>query len=234
MLEPPMDVSLILPVHDQADHIDSIVAEYNVVLRELTTSFEIILVLNACRDSSVEICKALTQWYPELRLIISEQGGWGLAVRMGIQAAQGEVMCYTNSARTTPQDLAMALRYARANPSIVIKANRKMREGVRRRLGSLLYNLECRSLFDLPYWDINGTPKVFPRAFDKLLHLTRNDDVIDAEFNALCQRAGYPVLEVPIFSVRRHGGKSTTNLRSACKMYFGAWQLWRNLRKRGL
>jgi glycosyltransferase involved in cell wall biosynthesis len=229
-----MDVSLILPVHNQADHISDIVAEYIAVLHEVSASFEIILVLNACHDSSAEVGKALVQQYPDVRLIISEKGSWGLAVRLGIQAARGKLICYTNSARTTPPDLQNALLYARANPNVVIKANRKVRESLRRRMGSLLYNLECRSLFDLPYWDINGTPKVFPRAFSELLHLTRNDDVIDAEFNALCQRAGYPVLEVPIFSVRRHGGKSTTNLRSACKMYFGAWQLWRDMRKRGL
>ena len=45
-----------------------------------------------------------------------------------------------------------------------MKANRKIRDNWRRRLGSLLYNLECRALFDLANWDINGTPKVFPRA----------------------------------------------------------------------
>ena len=51
----------------------------------------------------------------------------------------------------------------------VIKASRKIRENWKRRLGSLLYNLECRALFDLPYWDINGTPKVFGRHFIPLI-----------------------------------------------------------------
>ena len=97
----------------------------------------------------------------------------------------------------------------------------------------MLYNLECRALFDLSYWDINGTPKVFPRSFDKLLSLTRDDDLIDAEFNIICRREGYQVLEVPIFSCLRHGGKSVTNYRSAIKMYWGAIRLWRNIRRGG-
>jgi hypothetical protein len=114
----------------------------------------------------------------------------------------------------------------------VIKANRKIRESFQRRAGSLLYNLECRALFDLSQWDINGTPKVFPRAFDKLMALSREDDLIDAEFNAICRREGYAMLEVPIFSSRRHGGKSTTNYGSAVKMYTGAYALWRSMRQK--
>ena len=35
------------------------------------------------------------------------------------------------------------------------------------------------------------------------------------------------MVEVPIFSYRRHGGRSTTNLGSAFRMYWGAYRLWR-------
>jgi hypothetical protein len=123
------------------------------------------------------------------------------------------------------------LLYAIAHPEVVIKANRKIRDNWKRRLGGLLYNLECRTLFDLTTWDVNGTPKVFPRAFEALRALTRDDDLIDAEFNLVCRREGYPLLEVPIFSRGRHGGKSTTTSFSAVKMYWGAYKLWRERRK---
>jgi hypothetical protein len=152
-------------------------------------------------------------------------------VNLGLREAQGDILCYTNSARTSPQDMQLFLLYAASNPGTVIKANRKIRDNWQRRLGSLLYNVECRALFDLAYWDVNGTPKVFPRSFDKLLCLTRNDDLIDAEFNAVCRREMYPMLEVPIFSTRRHGGQSTTRYGSALKMYVGAYRLWRDMHK---
>ena len=112
----------------------------------------------------------------------------------------------------------------------MIKANRKIREHWTRRLGSLLYNMECRTLFDLSNWDVNGTPKVFPRAFAKLLELTRDDDLIDLEFSVICRHESYPMLEVPIFSHRRHGGRSTTSLRSAVRLYWGAYTMWREAR----
>ena len=72
-------------------------------------------------------------------------------------------------------------------PKVVIKANRKIRESWRRRMGYLLYNLECRALFDLSVWDINGTPKVFPRSFTALLNLARDDDLsVALHRHALC------------------------------------------------
>ena len=86
------------------------------------------------------------------------------------------------------------------------------------------------ALFDLSIWDVNGTPKVFPRSCDRLLHLTRDDDLIDAEFVWACRTAGYPTLEVPVFSSRRFGGKSTTTLKSAIRMYWGAWSMRRHAR----
>jgi hypothetical protein len=148
-------------------------------------------------------------------------------VRLGLGAARGDLLCYTNSARTTAEDLLLFVLYARSHPDVVLKANRKIRERWTRRLGSLVYNLECRVLFDLSNWDVNGTPKIFPRTFGRLLALSRDDDLIDAEFSMICRREGYPMLEVPIFSSRRHGGRSTTTLRSAVRMYWGAYRLWR-------
>lgn len=221
-------VSIILPVHNQADHIGAIVGEYEVALAHLTVPHELILVVNNCRDRSLEVCQELAARNPGIVVVHLQAGGWGRAVRAGLRAARGDLLCYTNSARTTGRDLCLILVYALVGSDVVVKANRKIRDSWRRRLGSLVYNLECRALFDLATWDINGTPKVFPRRFAKLVELSRDDDLIDAEFAMLCRREGYPVVEVPILSTRRHGGVSTTNWRSAVRMYWGAYQLRRS------
>jgi glycosyltransferase involved in cell wall biosynthesis len=226
-------VSIVLPIYNQADHIQGIVAAYLEHLKKVPSACEIILVPNGCSDRSPELCQTLAKTYENVRAVSIEGRGWGLAVRSGLAAARGELLCYTNSARTAPEELVLMILYATAYPKTVVKANRKVRESFRRRFGSLLYNLECRALFDLSFWDINGTPKIFPRSFEKLSGLTRNDDLIDLEFNVLCRQMEYPLIEVPIFSSRRHGGKSTTNILSAARMYWGAYQFWR-ARKAGM
>ena len=142
-------ISIVLPVHNQADHLGEIVTEYETALAKLPQPHELILVVNNSRDQSWELCQRLAAQYPHIRALHSEKGGWGLAVKLGLREARGEMLCYTNSARTTGQDLTLLLLYAVVWPKVVIKANRKIRESFRRRLGSLLYNLECRALFDL-------------------------------------------------------------------------------------
>jgi dolichol-phosphate mannosyltransferase len=223
-------VSVILPVYNQADHIANIVDSYVNVLEKIPLAYEILLVVNNSRDDSLSLSQQLAEKNPAIRVLHSEAGGWGLAVKLGLKAAQGDLVCYTNSARTSAPNLQLMILYAIANPGNVIKANRKLRESFSRRLGSLLYNLECRNLFDLPYWDINGTPKLFPKAYDQFFTLSEDGDLIDLEFNAVCRENNYAMLEIPIISTTRHGGKSTTSLKSAWRMYAGAFQLWRKRR----
>jgi glycosyltransferase involved in cell wall biosynthesis len=222
--------SVVLPVYNQADHIEAVLREYLKALDRLDFPTEILPVINGPRrDKSLEICRSLEQQDQRIRTQCIDQGGWGRAVRHGLAKTGGDLICYTNSARTTAKDLVLMLLYGSVHDDCVVKANRKIRENWKRRLGSLLYNLECRYLFDLAYWDINGTPKVFPRSFAPLMGLREDGDLIDLEFNAICRRQDYQVLEVPIFSKTRHSGRSTTNWRSAYRMYTGAYQLKRKL-----
>ncbi len=224
-------VSIVLPVWNQADHIGAIVPEYLAALRRTPYSFEVILVVNECRDRSLEVARALAEREPVVRVIESAEGGWGRAVRLGLAAARGELLCYTNSARTDARDLVLMIVYAASNPGAVVKAHRRSRDSLPRKIGSFLYNLQVRVLFDLPTWDINATPKVFPRALHQALDLHENGDLIDLEFYLHCRRLDQAVLEVPIYRWRRHGERSSTTLRSALRLYAGAVTAWRNQRR---
>lgn len=218
----PRTVSLVLPVHNQADHITGVVESYVNVAGRVGMDVDLILVANACTDGSPDLCRQLARRYERVHVIEQSSGGWGRAVRAGLASADGELLGYTNCARTSPEILALTLSYARAYPGVVIKANRRIRDSLFRRMGSLLYNLECRALFDLATWDVNGTPKLFPSSFDKLRELRSARDLLDAEVMLVCRQEDYPVLEVPLLATTRLGGRSTTNLRSALRMYRGA------------
>src|SRR5581483_595428 len=199
---------------------------FHTALSELPVRIETVLVINGCSDRSQEICEELAREDSRVTIHCTSRAGWGHAVQEGLARAKGDLLCYTNSARTSPEELAQVVRFAIAYPGVIVKANRKLRESLVRRIGSLLYNLECRTLFDLATWDVNGTPKIFPREYSPLLALRSPDDLIDVEFGVICRRMQYAMVEVPIFSVRRHGGKSTTNWNSALHLYWGAMKAW--------
>src|SRR5258708_9790732 len=167
---------------------------------------------------------------PSVRVITSDRPGWGNAVIKGIQAANGDLICYTNSARTLSVDLKRCLLKA-FNGDIVVKGRRTSRDNRVRALGSAIYNLENRILFGLKTRDINGTPKIFPKEFEKLSKLRRRDDLLDLEFAIVCEEQKYPMVEVPLSPAPRLGGHSTTGVRSALHMYGAAYSLWRELHK---
>jgi len=222
-------ISVILPVCNQ--HMDiTDLQEYARALAELKSPFELLPIVSGDRrDDFLEICNTVSRRETGIRVISLETEGWGRAVQCGLAEARGDLICYANASNTSPQDLQRVLRYALSHPDDVIKANRRIHDGIMPRLGSLLYVAECRWLFDLPYWDINGTPKVFPRKLSKLLALKSQDDVVDLEFEVVCRREGYRVLEVPLPTIARDAVRQTTNLISAWHMYVGAYRLWRQM-----
>jgi glycosyltransferase involved in cell wall biosynthesis len=220
--------SIVLPVYRQALELPEIVERAHAALARVPGGGEILLVANGDGDDTRSAAAALAAADPTVRLITSSKG-WGAAVIAGLAAAQGELLCYTNSARTQSRDLELALHYGAVNTEAVVKASRKQRSQAIRRAGSVLYNFEARALFGLAVWDVNGTPKVFHRSLLDRLELTEQGDLIDLELCALCKIHNIPVVEVPVYDTTRINGRATTNMRSALRLYAKPFAMRRRL-----
>jgi glycosyltransferase involved in cell wall biosynthesis len=221
-------ISIVVPVYNQGDHISDVLESYIDALKSLDYPHEIIAIVNGSPDNSLDVCQSLERKHPSIRVFGEKQKGWGFSVKKGLAEAKGNLLCYTNSARTSPEELVRLINYGIKNPDSVVLASRKNRKNGLRQIGSIFYNLLSRYFFNLYTWDINGTPKVFPRNFQKLLQLKRDDDLIDLEFNITCHSEGYPVIEVPVFFSNRFGGVSTTNFVTAYRLYSRLIMLWLN------
>ena len=221
--------SIVLPCRDQADHIGPVLERYVEALAELKRTFEIVAVPNACVDDTKAVVEAIGAREPRIRVVENPQGGWGLSVLCGLKAARGEVLSYTNSARTDPRDVVRLYeRYAASAPCIA-KVRRIKRNNAKREVGSLLYNLEGRLLLGVKSGDVNGTPKILSRETYERVRLVEEGDLIDMELLAKAQRAGIPVVELEVEGFSRHGGKSRTNWAAAYRMYAGVLRLRRGI-----
>lgn len=222
----PPDLSVVLPFRNQADHLDALIRRYLDEFKPHPWTFELVLVPNACTDESVRLCRELEKADPRVRVVENPAGGWGLSVRTGLSSARGRFLCYTNSARTEPAQIPEAFGMLQGRSSTLVKIVRVERRNFLREFGSFLYNLECRALFKLGCRDVNGTPKIFPRELLDSIRLTSDGDLLDVELLAQARRRGWSILELPVEGWKRHGGKSSTNFRSAGRMYAGALKLW--------
>ncbi len=217
------ELSVVLPVRNQADHIGGVVQNYLAQLKG--RKWEYILVPNACTDNSPRICQFIAKKHKSVRVVENPPGGWGLSVRVGLKACRGKFVSYANSARTDPTTLPLLFNLLKKNAGGLAKVSRYERHHFLREMGSALYNLECRLLFGVTCHDVNGTPKMFSRQLLKQIELISPGDLMDAELLAHCARLKIPILELPQTGWSRHGGKSTTGFKSALRMYQGAFQL---------
>lgn len=212
--------SVILPLYKQVAHAEHLYNTYVENLDKLGDSWELLFVVNGVDDGAIARLNELNT-RDNVRVLWLEKGGWGRAVKFGLSEGKGKYLCYTNSARTEISDLVMILNYARVNNDNVVKATRIIREKMIRKVGSTLYNMECRMLYKVPIWDVNGTPKVIPRKVYEEMDVESDDDLIDAEIIIKCVRKGVRIIEIPVISTARISGSSTTNFASAYKMYKG-------------
>jgi glycosyltransferase involved in cell wall biosynthesis len=222
----PAMLSLVLPCRNQADHIGRVLPLYLQSLETLGMRFELIVAPNASTDETQTIVEELSRRDARIRVAPNPAGGWGRSVRIGLQAATGAVLGYTNTARTDPACLPAFVRPFAAAAPCLVKARREARHAPIREIGSLLYNLEARWLFGIGCRDINGTPKIFGRRLYEELNLTADGDLLDLELVSGAARLGYPIMEIATRGFHRHGGKSSTTWKSAWNMYAGALRLW--------
>src|SRR5262249_5209408 len=199
---------------NQADHIGTVLPRYLAALEAEGVPFELVVVPNASTDDTQEVVERFARQDSRVRVVPNPAGGWGLSVRTGLAAARGTALAYTNTARPDPALVPAFVRRHREGGCLV-KARREARGAPLRALGSALYNLEARLLFGVRCRDVNGTPKVFSRDLYRAMKLTSNGDLLDLELMSWAARLNVPVAEVPVQGFRRHGGKSSTTLRSA-------------------
>jgi len=74
-------ISIVLPVHNQGDHICCLVESYRAALAaQVVIPFEIVLVTNACTDSSPQMCQALAARYATSKPSIFRKARLGVAL----------------------------------------------------------------------------------------------------------------------------------------------------------
>jgi glycosyltransferase involved in cell wall biosynthesis len=222
-------LSVVLPCRNQEDHIGSVLRAYAEPLQAAGLAYELVVVPNACTDHTADVVRQIAAGDARVAVVESALGGWGRAVLLGLAAARGEVLCYTNSARTDPADIPPLLELYRQRAPCLAKVRREQRGAFWRELGSSLYNLEGRLLYGFSARDVNGTPKILSRDVYRRLDLHSLGDLLDLELIVKVARLGLPIVEKPVYGFKRHGGKSTTRLGSAWRMYTGALALRKTL-----
>lgn len=90
---PDLDLSVVIPVYNEEAILEHQLRRFVAELRELKRPFELILATNGCRDQTIPIARELMSELPELVLLEHPEPNYGAALKLGILAARGRVVC---------------------------------------------------------------------------------------------------------------------------------------------
>ena len=87
---PPVELSVIIPVHDEEDCLPALWDRIRPVLESLGRRFEVVFVDDGSRDGSLDILRSIRAASRSVRvLVLSERRGQSAALAAGFRAARG-------------------------------------------------------------------------------------------------------------------------------------------------
>jgi glycosyltransferase involved in cell wall biosynthesis len=217
------ELSLVLPCYDEEEVIETTLADLFAAFDGARRRLEVVAVDNGSRDRTGEILRGLARRRPGLVVgRVEVNAGYGNGILAGIPLATAPwigILCADGQVAAADV-LALFLR-AEASPEPgVFKVRRRFRrDGLRRKVVSVAYNLAMTVLFPgLGSIDVNGNPKILPRAALERMTLRSKDWFLDAEILIQARDLRLRVVEVDVQGHARAGGAS--NVRATTCLEF--------------
>jgi glycosyltransferase involved in cell wall biosynthesis len=215
-------LSIVIPAYNEAVRLgNTLVAVVNYVLEQWPGG-EIIVVDDGSADNTAAIAREILNGSGKLRTsVISYRSnlGKGRAVRLGLLAARGDVVLFSDADLSTPITEAPKLVEPILNGQFDVTfgsraLDRKLigvHQSWRREQGGRVFNLVVRLATGMPFWDTQCGFKAFRMSVCRPLIEAATVDRFgfDVELLYLAFRAGLKLKEVPVRWDHNEGSKVT-------------------------
>ncbi len=213
-----VEVSVILPAYNEAGRIENTVERTAEALRDVTSSFEIVIAEDGSHDGTDKICEALAKKYDFVTHLHSDERlGRGRAINRAFRASKGDILCDIDVDLATDmkhlRELVQSIRdgYDFATGSRMLPQS-NVKRPLKRGLASKGFNFLTRLMLGSKLYDHQCGFKSFKRASLFAIMDTVKDThwFWDTEFLVRAQRAGYKIKEFPV--EWKHGGATKVHL----------------------
>lgn len=225
------ELSIVIPAYNEAHRLPSYLDRIVAYLQARRLSYEVLVVDDGSRDDTARCVLASAQHHRHLRLLRQERNrGKGAAIRLGMQAARGQLQLFADADGATAIEELPRLEAAIAQGAHLAigsrtLASRDPRYSVAARwhrsvLGSLFNTVVQR----LGMWGIQDTQcgfKLFRQAVAQDLFSVAqvNGYGLDLEILYLARDRGYRIAEVPV-NWSDQAGSKVHPLRDGIAMLF--------------
>lgn len=205
-------ISIIIPAHNEEQRISPTLEAYGRFFSEKSIldgeKYEIIVVLNACKDNTLEIVKERAKKYKIIKYLNFEQGGKGFAVIEGFKQAlknESDILGFVDAdMATSPEAFFDLIKHLNNYDGIIASryikgAKVNPKPSFARIIVSRIFNGLIRILFFMPYRDTQCGAKVFKRKAIKetISKLSMSQWAFDVELLYCLRKQGFRVKEIP-------------------------------------
>ncbi len=208
-LTPSVDISIVLPVYNEAGSLPDLLAELTEVLTQLGRRYEIIAVDDGSTDNSVAVLRRLQEREPHLRIVQFRRNfGQTAAFAAGFDYAQGDVIITLDAdGQNNPADIPRLLEVMEEGDYDLVNGWRQNRKEpfLTRKLPSMVANWLIANTSDVHLHDRGCSLKAMRRDLVKQIHLYGELHRFIPEIASLI---GVRVAEVPVNDRPRRAGQS--------------------------
>lgn len=222
-----MDISVVLPVLNEAENLRRLLPRMRDMLRMQRLDFEVLVIDGGSRDDTRATAAA-----QGARVLSERFPGYAGALVTGFDEARGDYVLTLDADLSHEPSFVAKMWRARQRADIVI-ASRYVRGGVcytslGRRVLSRLLNLVLSRMLSLPVRDISSGFRLYRREALKELSLEgRNFEVLE-EILVKAYASGFSVIEVPFTYFPRGDGTSHARLiKFGYALFRSSIRLWR-------
>lgn len=201
------NLTIVIPAYNEEKRIGKTLEEYIQFFSEkLSNDFDIFIVLNGCRDNTLDVVKKFSRKYPNIDYInIKEAIGKGGAIIEGFKKADSNFIGFVDADGATPARAFYDLYINIGNNEGIIAsrwirgANIGKKQPISRRIASRIFNLWVRFLFGIKVRDSQCGAKLFTKdAVRKVqdgLGITRWG--FDVDLLYLMKKNNLKIIEIP-------------------------------------
>lgn len=217
--QPELDISVVLPVYNEAGNLKTFIPELSIALQSLGRSYEIIAVNDGSTDDSLAVLRMLKQREPHLRIVQFRRNfGQTAGFAAGFDLARGAyVITMDADGQNDPADIPKLLKLMEEGEYDIVSGWRVERKEpfLSRRLPSLLANHLIGRATGVTLHDYGCSLKIYHWEVAKHVQLYGE---LHRFIPALASSMGVRVAEVPVNDRPRRYGKSKYNLSKTIRV----------------
>jgi len=199
-------LSLVIPAYNEESRLPATLSRVSAFLTGRGEPYEVLVVVNGSTDRTADVVKAAAILDPCIRLMVTDIAGKGRAVKLGIEAAQGERLVMADADLSTPIEEVVALAECLDDRFQIVIASRegsgahRHSEPYIRHLMGRVFNLLVRMLAVPGIQDTQCGFKAFTRESARDIFPRQRIDGFgfDVEVLFIARQQGYGILEVPV------------------------------------